>query len=244
MQWSAGQGPSLFAESARRGTGGWAGAERRSVVLAGCGDIDIAGHRRPVSYYREIVFGLRTQPYVAVRRPQHHGQTPAGTPWAWSDSLSSWTCPGFEAAPVTVEVYGAADEVELLVNGRALGRRPTGEQHRFRSEFDTVHEPGELLAIAYQEGVETGRHLVRSAAGPVVLRAGADRPVSVEVSGEGTLLGFGSVDPSTEEGFDANERRTYEGRALAVLRPTGAGRIRLIATAPDCEPVELTVTVE
>ncbi len=43
-------------------------------VIAGCGDIDITGRRRPQSYYREIVFGLRTDPYVAVLRPEHHGQ--------------------------------------------------------------------------------------------------------------------------------------------------------------------------
>ena len=30
-----------------------------------CGDIDITGHRRPVSYFREIVFGLRTKPAVS-----------------------------------------------------------------------------------------------------------------------------------------------------------------------------------
>ena len=45
-------------------------------LTAWCGDIDITGHRRPQSYYREIVFGLRSDPYVAVRRPQHHGKTP------------------------------------------------------------------------------------------------------------------------------------------------------------------------
>ena len=43
-------------------------------LAAWCGDIDITGHRRPQSYYREIVFGLRTDPYLAVRRPEHHGE--------------------------------------------------------------------------------------------------------------------------------------------------------------------------
>ena len=42
--------------------------------LAGwVGDIDITGHRRPVSYYRETVFGLRAEPYIAVHRPEFHG---------------------------------------------------------------------------------------------------------------------------------------------------------------------------
>ncbi|WP_405733373.1 DUF4982 domain-containing protein [Streptomyces sp. NBC_01537] len=243
-------------------------------LVAGCGDIDITGHRRPASYYREIVFGLRAQPYLAVRRPQHHDRTYAGTPWAWSDTVATWTWPGFEGEPITIEVYGDADEVELLLDGRSLGRRPVGGKHRFRTEFDTAYEPGELLAIAYRDGAETGRHTLRSAIGPARLRAetdrrvitatggdlayitltltdpdgtlhtAADRPVRVDVSGAGVLLGFGSADPSTEERFDATERRTYEGRALAVLRPTGPGKIRLLASAPECDPVEVLVTVE
>jgi beta-galactosidase len=243
-------------------------------LLAGCGDIDITGHRRPASYYRQIVFGLRAQPYLAVKRPEHHGKTFTGTPWAWSDSVSSWTWLGYEGSPVTVEVYSDADEVELLINGRSLGRQPAGDSHRFRAEFEAVYEPGELAAIAYRDGAETGRHTLRTATGPVLLRAEADRPVisagggdlayvtltltdaadtcytradrpvRVEVAGAGVLLGFGSAAPSTEERFDATERRTYDGRALAVLRPTGPGKIRLLASAPECAPTEIMVTVE
>jgi beta-galactosidase len=71
----------------------------------------------------------------------------------------------------------------------------------------------------------------------------ADRPVRAEVSGQGLLLGFGSARPSTEERFDVTEHRTYDGRALAVLRPTGPGTIRLTATAPGCEPAEILITV-
>ncbi|MEV1070274.1 glycoside hydrolase family 2, partial [Streptomyces sp. NPDC050263] len=40
---------------------------------------------------------------------------------------------------------------------------------------------------------------------------GADRPVSVEVSGAGVLLGYGSAAPSTEERFDTSEQLTYGG---------------------------------
>lgn len=71
-----------------------------------------------------------------------------------------------------------------------------------------------------------------------------NRPVNVAVSGKGALLGFGRADPSTEERFDATERRTYDGRALAVLRPTGPGTIRLVAAAPDCDPVEVLIAVD
>mgnify|MGYP002229339517 FL=1 len=32
------------------------------------GDINLIGYRRPISYLREIVFGLRKAPYIAVER--------------------------------------------------------------------------------------------------------------------------------------------------------------------------------
>jgi beta-galactosidase len=243
-------------------------------LLAGCGDIDITGHRLPVSYYREIVFGLRDQPYLAVQRPQHHGKTVISSRWAWSDTTASWTWPGHEGAPIVVEVYSDADEVELLVNGRSLGRGPVGEQHKFRTEFETTYEPGELVAIAYRDGVESGRDVLRTATGPLVLHAeperpiitadagdlayialtltdsagtlhpAADRPVRVNVTGDGTLVGFGSADPANTERFDATEHRIYRGRALAVVKPNAPGTIRLTAVAPDCDPVDVLVTVE
>ena len=52
----------------------WAGIPWRT---AWCGDIDITGHRRPQSYYREIVFGLRSDPVrrrAATRAPRPGGE--------------------------------------------------------------------------------------------------------------------------------------------------------------------------
>ncbi|MEV6350602.1 glycoside hydrolase family 2 TIM barrel-domain containing protein [Actinoplanes sp. NPDC051851] len=240
-------------------------------LLAGTGDIDILGDRRPASYYREIVFGLRSLPYLAVRRPQHFGKTFSGTPWAWSDAIASWTWPGSEGQPATVEVYSAGDEAELLVDGESTGRRGLVEH---RTAFDVVYQPGELVAVAYEKGVEIGRHRLRTATGPLSLRAvaeqtavavgggdlayvaltltdaggvvhtAADRPITVEVTGDGELIGLGSADPCTAERFDATTRTSYEGRVLAVLRPTGPGKIRLLATAPGCDPAEVLIAVD
>ena len=66
-------------------------AHRFPALTAWTGDIDITGHRRPISYYREIVFGLRPTPYVAVHRPENrHREVAIATPWSWSDALPSW----------------------------------------------------------------------------------------------------------------------------------------------------------
>ena len=241
-------------------------------LVAGSGDIDITGHRRPASYYRETVFGLRTQPYVAVWRPDQHRDSFAGTPWAWSDTVASWSWAGHEGSPVTVEVYSDADEVELLINGRSLGHAPVGAKNRFRTEFETVYEPGELIAVAFRAGAETGRFALTSAAEPVVLRAAADRTglradgtdlvyvaltltdaeghlvstadraVRVAVAGPATLQGFGSANPATEMPFTSPEQRTFDGRALAIIRPSGPGDITITVEAEDCAAVILSVT--
>ncbi|MGV3758221.1 MAG: glycoside hydrolase family 2 TIM barrel-domain containing protein, partial [Actinomycetota bacterium] len=161
-------------------------------LTAYVGDIDITGHRRPVSYYREVVFGLRTEPYIAVLRPEHHGRAVAHqSPWAWSDAVSSWSWPGFEGRPVTVEVYADADEVELLVNGSPAGRAAGGPASRYRASFEVVHQPGTIEAVAYRGGTEVGRSELRSAAGPVVLDV---RPDRAEIRADDTDLAFVAIE--------------------------------------------------
>jgi len=55
------------------------------------GDLDITGFRRPSSYYREIVLGIRSEPYLAVVRPESQGRDAVTGGWSWSDVVSSWT---------------------------------------------------------------------------------------------------------------------------------------------------------
>jgi beta-galactosidase len=237
-------------------------------LVAHCGDIDITGHRRPASYYRQIVYGLRREPYIAVHRPAGHGHQADATPWAWTDTLESWSWEGFEGKPVTVEVYADAGEIELTLNGESLGK---AAPYRFRAEFETIYQPGELTAIAYTDGREQGRTSLVSASGPPRLSVRADRPqvraddtdlayvaialaddrgnlcnqcdrpVTIEVTGPGALQGLGSARPVTEEVFTGSTHTTYDGRALAVIRPTGPGEITVTVSAPGCDSAEVAI---
>jgi beta-galactosidase len=241
-------------------------------LTAQCGDIDITGHRRPVSYWREIVWGLRADPYVAVRPPAHHGEaTSAGTGWSFTDAIASWSWDGFEGKPVTVEVYADADEVELLLNGTPVGRAPVGENRGYRAAFETTYAPGELTAVAYRDGTESGRTSLSTATGPVTLdvqvdrprifaddrdlayvditlvdggghvHTGKDQPVTATIDGPAVLQGFGSGNPCTEETFASSTHDTFHGRALAVIRPTGAGTITVTVSADGAD--DRTVTI-
>lgn len=242
-------------------------------LTAFCGDFDLIGTRRPASYYRELVFGLRTEPYIAVHRPNRYAHTLKWkNAWGWSDSIGSWSWPGFEGAPVRVEVYADADEVELLCNGAPLARVAVGTRMAFVADFDTVYTPGELVAVAYSDDVECGRTVLRSAEGEVRLHvaverdtiaadgqdlayvnialvdaagtvwSASDRAVSVAVAGGGECIAFGTGSPSTAERFDAMTRTTFDGRALAIVRALTEGEITVTVSAADCAPATVTIT--
>lgn len=244
-------------------------------LTAWCGDLDITGHRRPQSYYREIVFGRRTSPYIAVLRPDRHdAEIAVSTPWSWSDAVSSWSWPSAVGNPVRVEVYADADAVELLLNGELLGRASVGAEKAFRADFEVTYTPGRLEAVAYRADAEIGRTALQSATGPLTITATTDRDrveadthdlafvelsltdadgtvqntldrqVTISVTGPATLQGLGSANPVTAERFDADTCRTFDGRALAVIRPTGAGTITVLATADDCSPTTIVLTAQ
>lgn len=140
--------------------------------LAYPGDFDITGFRRPASYYREAVFGLRKKPYIAVQNPTHYGEFLIKTPWVISDAAASWNWDGMEGKPVIVEVYAQGDEVELLLNGTSLGKKAAGKEAGFRTLFETTYEPGILTAISYENGHEIGRNELAT--------AGSERTLCVE----------------------------------------------------------------
>lgn len=240
-------------------------------LVSHTGDIHITGVRRPASYYREIVFGLRHEPFIAVQRPNNaHKKIAYSGPWSWSDTVDSWSWGGHEGTEVDVEVYAAADEVELVLNGQSLGRQPTIE---FRARFAATYEPGELTAIAYTDGQETARTALCTASGPLHLEVEADRvevlatdsdlafvsvrltddsgtvnpvanrPVEVSVEGPGVVQGFASADHQATEPFGSTTCTTYDGQALAVIRPTGPGVIDLTFTADGLAPAACRLTV-
>lgn len=218
-----------------------------------CGDIDICGFKRPQSYYRDCVWGISQAPYIAIYKPEHYGKEADISRWGWPDVVSSWSWPGFEEKPIVTEVYSRSEEIELLLNGQSLGRKPAGKSHRYTASFETVYAPGELRAVAYEGGKEVSRTVLKTAGAPASLRLTPDRSeisaafgdlsfVTVELldaegnvvynadnllcftaSGAGSLLAVGNGNPVSDEMYVGNQRRVHEGRAMVVLRSSGTG---------------------
>ncbi|MCD7884903.1 MAG: glycoside hydrolase family 2 protein [Lachnospiraceae bacterium] len=134
-------------------------------VLAYCGDFDLTGYRRPVSYWREIIWGGRNhEPYISVHRPENIGKKMYVSQWSWTDSIHSWTWPGQEGKDTYIEVYSDAEEVELLLNGISLGKKKVGlEEKKCLCKWKVSYEPGTVEAIAYIAGHEVGRQILKTA---------------------------------------------------------------------------------
>lgn len=218
------------------------------ISLSGMGDIDIIGNRRPISYYREIVYGIRKAPYIAVERVNHYGEKPNQAAWPWKDELESWTWNGYEGKGAVVNVYSDADEVELFLNGISLGKKPVGENQNYFASFEMMYEPGVLEAVNWRNGEEAEKSRLQTISGDTKLHVEADRQVikadgadlcfimismkdkngvtdnqsvtkvTVTVEGKGTLQGMGNADPATENRYDCNTWEMYDGYVLAVVR--------------------------
>lgn len=228
-------------------------------IAAWCGDLDLIGSRRPASFYREIVFGLRTSPYIAVTRPGNEDRTFYAGPWTWSDSIGSWTWAGHEGEPLAVEVYSDAEEVELALDGGVIGRVAAGAENRFTAEFTVEYSPGELTATAIRRGERAETFSLTSAgdaarlatrvehgsAGELVfieiavvdadgrVDTGADRLIDVRVNGAAVLAAVGSGNPAPADTYDGPEHQTFDGAALAVVRRTGPGAVTVTVSSGD-----------
>ncbi|MBQ9815653.1 MAG: DUF4982 domain-containing protein [Lachnospiraceae bacterium] len=222
--------------------------------LAYVGDIDITGFRRPASYYREIAFRLRKDPYIAVQDPHHYGERLFATPWVVTPGVCSWNHPGMEGRPVCIDVFSPGSEVELFLNGQSLGRK-TVDKDFPKVTFETQYEKGTLKAVSYDNGSQIGEfelstpkdeaHLTvlpeENAGSELIyvnieyrdvdgiLYQTCDKEISVSVSGEREFR-IGSGNPKPDTNYIGTTTKVWNGRAQLIIRKA----------APD-DKVDITV---
>jgi len=229
------------------------------ALLAGCGAIDISGLPGAPILLAKAVWGLSSNPGIAVRPLIYQNKRTNKAPWRSTDAIESWAWRGARGV-AEVEVYSSDEEVELLLNSRSIGRKRSGAKVNFVSRFKVPYEEGELIAVSYKHGRETGRSKLRSAEqarlqivaeqmnmnGPNdlvylslqladahgVVESMASDQLSIYIEGAAEVVGFGSAAPITEDCFVSDQCYTYMGRAQAILRGcTGAGSICVTASS-------------
>ena len=222
-------------------------------LLADTGAYDILGNPTGELFWAGAVWGRLDKPMICVQ-PVNHDVTPAKAAWRGTNAIPGWAWQGCEGRRATVEVYTDAARVELLLNGSSVAGKAVED---CRAVFEVPYAPGTLTAVSYDaQGNVLGRSVLCSARGalhvgmhpevqearpgqivyvPVTIEdadgtveRNADRRLSIRVE-NGTLLGFGSADPRTEERYDSGVFTTYYGQALAVVRAGEAGELLLHA---------------
>ena len=205
-----------------------------------CGDVDLTGQRKPISYYRSLLWNGGSS-HIAVREPDgYHGKVITSM-WSTWPTQESWTWPGWEGKPITVEVYSQKPKVCLYLNGELVAEQTT---KKMMATFTLPYQPGVLTAKAGNEQCE-----LQTAGEPAAIRLTADRnslkedglafitaeivdkagrvvttanhELTFTVSGQATLLAAGNADVRDEDPYFDARHHAWQGRALAVIRNTG-----------------------
>lgn len=216
-----------------------------------CGDIDLAGFKRPQSYYRDVLWGNGEPLYIAVHVPIPEGKVEKVSLWGWPDVWNSWTWPGQEGQLLQVQVYSAFERVELFLNGRSLGVKMLTPADKLIATFEVPYEPGELKVVGYRGEQVAGQAVLHTTGPAAAIRLTPDRSilkaegedlayVTVEVvdeagrmvpsamdtlyftvRGAGEIAAVGNGNPTSTERYRGNQRQVFHGRCLVVVRSKG-----------------------
>jgi beta-galactosidase len=124
--------------------------------------------------------------------------------------LPHWNWPGMEGKSIPVMCYTNAEEVELFLNGKSLGRKkrfsepvelPVGVNGKFLSKYRLMwqvpYAPGTLKAVAYQGGKSILTTEVKTAGAPAKIVLSPDR---ANISADGEDLSFVTVRVEDKDG--------------------------------------------
>lgn len=194
---------------------------------------------------------------------------------AWTDQpvlhiFPHWNLKGQEGQQVEVWAYTNMDEVELLQDGKSLGRQKADKDSHL--VWNTTYRPGRLVAYGYKNGkrvitervettgpaekmtIDTSKSTLQPDGQDIVVvditlkdKKGryvpdACNPLQVSVSGPAEILGWGNGDP----GFKTDERPQGNDRRHATLKAF-MGNAQVIVRGVNGEantPVIVTVSLD
>lgn len=221
---------------------------------------------RPTVHIARRIAAPRRTPDDPGFEPLTRGQT----------VFSDWTPENTEPHEENVEVYSNCREVELILNGKSLGAQPRPADDSPRA-WSVPFAPGTLRAVGKNDGKIVAEHELRTAGKPAKIALSADRDrlardgddvvtvtaavvdekgvlvpgasdrIAFHVAGPGVLAAVDNGDNTDHDPFQANERRAFGGRCIAILRASAtatSGRITLSASAPGLAGSSVSIEIK
>ncbi len=191
----------------------------------------------------------------------------------WTDQpvlhvFPHWNLQGHEGEEIELWAYSNCDEVELVVNGRKLGRQTMPENGHLK--WKAVYQPGKVVAVGYKNGKRILTQTLATTKPAARLVATADRVnlaadnrdvavVTIEVrdaknrlvpdacpmltltlQGEGRIIGVGNGDPAY---LGADHPKERDCRTFQIPAFNGLAQV-LIQTTHVAGTIQLTCEAE
>ena len=220
-------------------------------TLAYCGDIDICGWKRPQSFYRDVLWETN-QLSLFVKAPEPtfelNQNKQAWSQWHWHDVLADWNWNGYEGKPLEVNVYSSCEQVELFLNNKSLGKKPTNRTNQFTAVWNVAFQAGNLKAVGYNGKKQIKVAELKTAQGSAEIRMVADRnsieangqdlsyvtveitdangnrnpkaenEVKFEIEGPGEIIAVGNANPVSLESYQQPIRKAWQGKCLVIIK--------------------------
>lgn len=169
--------------------------------------------------------------------------------------------------------YSQADEVELYLNGKSLGKR-SKRGDDLHVVWHVKFEPGTLKIVSRKAGKTVLTSEVHTAGKPAKIELSADRSslsndgkdlsfitvrvldkdgnvvsdadnlVNFKVSGPGHIAGVDNGSQISLEPFKANHRKAFHGLCLAIIQANDtAGKVTVKATSNGLSPAEMHLNI-
>ncbi len=253
-------------------------SRRWPLTVYNAGLLDRTGTVQPRGRERQSWWSEKPM-VCAVRRIGMTAATPADpgyetVEWQRRQVLfHDWTPAKTDSHEENVEVYSNAEEVELFLNDRSLGKNAI-RKDAGALNWKVPYQPGTLRAVAYIAGKELANDTLRTAGSPAKVAIVSDRMslgsefddvahlevmltdengtvvpsadplIHFAVTGPGRIIAVDSGSVISIEPFQANQRRAFQGHALAILRATGAGAITVTATVDGLQAASVGINCQ
>ncbi|MBQ9649255.1 MAG: DUF4982 domain-containing protein [Prevotella sp.] len=127
------------------------------------GVVDIALEPKPKAYLMKSLWSDEPTVHVAVVESEQAGALWNGVETGNARLSENWN--RTEGDTVTVITFTNADEVELRLNGKSLGRRQNPQDAKLRDQIvweKVPYRAGRLEAVGYKDGQVTARHTLET----------------------------------------------------------------------------------
>jgi len=211
--------------------------------------LDITDEMTPIGYLYKSFYS--DKPFVRVMVHETQGAAKErfdnlnNKRWDWYPVAEHWN---HTSGKVKVQTITNADEVELFLNGKSLGKKKYTDKYQTHLDWDIDYEAGELKAVALNKGKKTAEHILKTAGEPVAIKLdpdvesieadgldlayikvtlvdkdgntvpNADRLVSFAVKGGGYNAGVANRDIFSNEHWNADGKSTFKGSCYLVVR--------------------------